>query len=765
MIPQLRSQSKRKRSDDEEIVCQEPNEKKQKASDDLASSSMDETEAQVSATEFICYRCTDMHQGEPLWVCEEENKDKRRICLPCAEELRSDGDILCSGCNRLRWKRAFRKPLRSNALNIIVCTDCELTTKEVCNRCKSKLNLQQFTSLMCKGKIKRAHTCGNCTRLKCSQCDKTRRGESFSKADRKDDAANSRVCRLCKPLCSQCDKSLPRNCFTKVACKASHIGDAITPLICLSCFAENALVLCNQCEKRMSRSCFSKKALEKDETTRICRTCTHEKRRLLCNQCKQNLPKDSFNKGVRKADFLHSRICRSCITENQTLLCNRCEMNLPRESFSKAERKEDVSNTRLCRGCKEEKVQLRCHQCDKTQSWECFDTADRKGDAEKFRLCRSCNEGSMYTLCYAPYCNAKTGLECGCKSAQQGKLKKTPQFCPPRTEDPKMPSENGNGNKETQARQGSIAETLQWLSERRSLAGTEARSFVLQWSSSSISLKDEIDMKYKLLIKGHFGSLTQDETHDLAHFIQTSSSAMTLNQAISLRSNLLQQKAVQCHHTLVQNTTQLVSMYKAGDSIVSLSKHFDAPPLNVLRVVLQGLKYSKDQIRKGFRDPENSLEPRERAELKEAQKGDSVASVDQEKIHAAAEAFEDCIAEFLQKQGIQFVRQNQLAKEQRELFGRVVLTPDFLILDDLEINGKKVRWIDAKAYYGAILAKFFVEKTCKQMRGYIQQWGAGAIVFSQGFNEKFSTRLENCSTLDATDFIDEKKLYGNRNLE
>jgi hypothetical protein len=441
----------------------------------------------------------------------------------------------------------------------------------------------------------------------------------------------------------------------------------------------------------------------------------------------------------------------------------------------------DTSTIAAVRVAQVNPKELFCCRCRSMQCGEYFNEGVREGGIDKIRICLSCTEGHKLTKEKRCTCcfrfllkNSFSGKQWKinrnsksrkCKECLQNKIKKV------QDEKQKVASvvqvglqKEGQQSKEEkkklhqQRREIPMAEDSKWLSERILAGPQERKSAKIDWTSSSITLKDETTMKSKVVVRGQYGRLTKEEINDLSNYIQTSSCAMTIHQVLNLRSQLLQNKAASRHHLLVQNIEKLVSLYKGGDSILSLSQRFDAPPLNVLRVVLQGMKYKKSQIQRGLRDPENNFELRELKEYEQAKAIDYVAIVNWGPIHAAAEGFEDCIAQYLRDEGIQFVRQSQLEKEQLKMFGRQVLTPDFLIFDDLEINGKKVRWIDAKSYYGAITAGFHVKKTCKQMKRYIEHWGPGAIVFLKGFNEKFSTLLKDCSMLNATDFMEEECL-------
>ncbi len=54
------------------------------------------------------------------------------------------------------------------------------------------------------------------------------------------------------------------------------------------------------------------------------------------------------------------------------------------------------------------------------------------------------------------------------------------------------------------------------------------------------------------------------------------------------------------------------------------------------------------------------------------------------------------------------------------------------MIDLVEINGVPISWIDAKHFYGANLS-FPRKKTKKQVGRYVDEWGAGAVVYRHGF--------------------------------
>ena len=206
---------------------------------------------------------------------------------------------------------------------------------------------------------------------------------------------------------------------------------------------------------------------------------------------------------------------------------------------------------------------------------------------------------------------------------------------------------------------------------------------------------------------------------------------MTLDQALSLRSALLQQKTVYSHGRLQSKGKMLLRLYREGVTIVDLSKKYDFPPMNVFRVILKEMGWSKSRIKETLRAP-SKFKQRERNEFEAAEIADRVSNVDQSITHERADLFEEVLADWFENQGVSIRRQGEMVSEQMKEHGRPVNTPDLLFLDHVEINGEPVAWIDAKHFYGADV-DFQRKKISKQAMRYVDTWGQGALVFRHGF--------------------------------
>ncbi|MDP6195054.1 MAG: TPD domain-containing protein [Candidatus Poseidonia sp.] len=257
------------------------------------------------------------------------------------------------------------------------------------------------------------------------------------------------------------------------------------------------------------------------------------------------------------------------------------------------------------------------------------------------------------------------------------------------------------------------------------------RTFHLSWKPEPVPLKAEERVASFVVKRGDFGWLNDDRVDEIASSLE--GEAMTLDQALSLRSALLQQKTVYSHHKLKSKARELARHYRSGTSVVALSKKYDFPPMNIFRVVLEAMGWSKKRIKDSLRNP-SSMKQREQDEFEAAEAADRVSSVDQSETQVKADLFEDILADWFEAQGIRLRRQPEMVKEQSELLGRPVRTPDLLFLDHVYINDQPVAWIDAKHFYGADV-EFQRKKMKKQMNRYIEEWGSGAIMFRHGFSE------------------------------
>ena len=263
--------------------------------------------------------------------------------------------------------------------------------------------------------------------------------------------------------------------------------------------------------------------------------------------------------------------------------------------------------------------------------------------------------------------------------------------------------------------------------------------------TTPISLEEEGRVASFVVVRGEWGWIEGERYEKIRDFLDTSD--MTIEQAMSLRKAILQEKSVYSHRNMQSIGKKMYAEYNKGVSIVELSEIYDFPPMNIFRTILEQKGWSKSRIRDTLREP-SKFKERERHEFESAEAADNVANVDQSERHQEADKFEDRIADWFEAKGVRLRRQPELVSEQAKEHGRAINTPDILFLDHVNINGVPVAWIDAKHFYGADV-KFQMRKTEKQMKRYCDEWGSGAIMFSHGFSSNIY--LPGVLMLDATE--------------
>lgn len=258
----------------------------------------------------------------------------------------------------------------------------------------------------------------------------------------------------------------------------------------------------------------------------------------------------------------------------------------------------------------------------------------------------------------------------------------------------------------------------------------EEKVVELQWMNKPVSLDAERVVAKIVVRKGEFGFLPDERVSEIANLMADSD--MSLDQALSLRSALLQEKTVYGHHRLQGKAKELKRMYDDGVGLIDLTQRFDFPPMNIFRAILSARGWSKSRIKDSLKNPEKKLSERDQEQFIRAEEEDRVANIDQSETHLRADLFEEILCDWFEENGVRFRRQSEMVQEQNIAHGRPLKTPDLLILDDVRINGEPIAWIDAKHYYGGDVG-FQRKKTAKQMMRYVDEWGQGAIVFRHGF--------------------------------
>jgi len=210
----------------------------------------------------------------------------------------------------------------------------------------------------------------------------------------------------------------------------------------------------------------------------------------------------------------------------------------------------------------------------------------------------------------------------------------------------------------------------------------------------------------------------------------------------SIRQTLLLDKAVARHAVVQQRASDVARRYEAGEGVLAIAGSLDAPPVACMRVVLRARGLGKERMKKALRAGSSQVgDARDQRERDLACANDVCTGVDQAAQLADACAFERNLEALLRSRGVAFRTQGDLLSAQRAAKSakddkdddatRSTLTPDILVDGALRINGREVRWMDAKNSFGGT-SRTLTRKTHAQARKYVDEFGPGAIVYALG---------------------------------
>lgn len=265
-----------------------------------------------------------------------------------------------------------------------------------------------------------------------------------------------------------------------------------------------------------------------------------------------------------------------------------------------------------------------------------------------------------------------------------------------------------------------------------------------------VSEKTETELRKNLIIRGEYGRLE----------------SRAGNLAWSIYKMFLREKVIHRFQIMKRDTNRILSDFARGDTIDILTRKYDQPPMNLMRLILtQYYKFNIDKAKKILQNPsildkynntknnntkknntknnntKNHHVELSRSEIKDltddikwAFENDVIAAADQTIVQERANEYELIIESFLKKNNIRYMTQLELQKVQEKIHGRPLATPDFLLIDNVYLNNYPIRWIDAKHMYGANL-QFLKKSLEKQVKKYNHIWGYGALFFSASYSE------------------------------
>jgi hypothetical protein len=244
-------------------------------------------------------------------------------------------------------------------------------------------------------------------------------------------------------------------------------------------------------------------------------------------------------------------------------------------------------------------------------------------------------------------------------------------------------------------------------------------------NSTIIPFDLEKKLYQKLIVKGDFGKADKKKINKLSIKYNVDSNILK-----SLRSQLLKEKVIKRHFLVKKYKLDILNDYQSND-ILWLSNKYDISPMTIIRMIIEE-KYN-DKFKKALK--KINLDDRKQLELAEI--NDITSQMDQTELQKESIEFEIKIAKVLKKKEVRFKTQEDLIKEQEEMYGKAIITPDFLLDEEIIINDKKVKWIEVKNFYGSNV-KHFRNSVKKQINRYYNKWGRGCIVYRYAYSSELN---------------------------
>lgn len=174
---------------------------------------------------------------------------------------------------------------------------------------------------------------------------------------------------------------------------------------------------------------------------------------------------------------------------------------------------------------------------------------------------------------------------------------------------------------------------------------------------------------------------------------------------------------------LREKAEEIKKRWDGGETIYEISREFRLPPVLTAHVLLKSLMLPRPQVKKLIKNPSLAENVRLGKELAEAAKRDLFYSPLAHELQLnRGKIGEEIIKGWLLGKKVHFVEEKKNSSTK---------TPDFVLDEPFEVEGRGIRWIDSKASFGDKAEhKRYI---AKQFSSYIELFGEGMVVYWFGF--------------------------------
>lgn len=298
---------------------------------------------------------------------------------------------------------------------------------------------------------------------------------------------------------------------------------------------------------------------------------------------------------------------------------------------------------------------------------------------------------------------------------------------------------------------------------------TSGRTRAIHWPSAGpVPLQKEIELftSGTLVRRGEFGRLAGSRALEVE--LECDELGLSFRQATSIRDQLLLGKLMKGVRKLRRegNLRTITEQFERQRvPLLKIAEQYDLPPVSIFRAIMASRvlganpQFSgSDRRRPAGRRVVQSiisetsqdnvklfLSEWELTELRTAKEHDVVGHRCNS---TSARDWEQAIYAFLHNQGVSFISEDSLKTPGHGTRG----TPDCVLVDDLFINGRAIKWIEFKSYYASGLrdnAHFTKRAVSRQVERYQKEFGEqGAMILKDGFSDRVSQKYPSMLFLD-----------------
>lgn len=248
---------------------------------------------------------------------------------------------------------------------------------------------------------------------------------------------------------------------------------------------------------------------------------------------------------------------------------------------------------------------------------------------------------------------------------------------------------------------------------------------------------------------------------------------LSFHQALSIRKQLLVRKALDSSRKL-KDERILRSIVKEFEHherpLLEIAQKHDLPPVSLFRAIVgpRVLRANPrltclDTRRPAGRIVQSIISESNQLHVDTFLSGWELKQLQTAKAHdivgyqnnncTVGEDWEQAVYNFLDERGISYITEESMKHD-------TTVTPDCLLVDDLFINGKQIKWIEVKSFYASGLRQtsHFTRGIASQVERYESEFGQhGAVILRNGYTEKISRKYPSTLFLDGGPLNPESK--------